>query len=648
MRLVLFIKDNKLKLGVGEPADVKQTAFRLTSESGRAEKIPQKSILYETEFKSSSNVTQQLAQIRSNAQGLAKEIETEVIWGLFSGQSKKIFEIATEWFGRESLQPEDVLAVALALTEDTARFKLTEGKVFALDERAVKDNVARIQKEKEFEAKVESAADYLFSLLDGKIAEHPDSENILDWVERAARGEAHADKIAQAVFERIKNRLSLHRSALVTILKSAGRKPSIPSMILARFNVAREFSKEAVAQTKEVASLLSDFSNRRELTELYTFSIDNEYTRDFDDALSVRVNEDSTEVWMHIADSSAIRHDSPLDKEAYERIATVYLPDGKIPMLPPILSEDCLSLKAGEKRRAISHYFKFNRDGKITDFDLFLSVISVNQNLNYEMAKKLMSEPENDVGTALVTLNRLREKLLNERIQRGAKPFYRREVKVWVDMDGHVHVKEIERSNPTMQIIEEFSILTNALVANFCKDRKIPALYRFSTLAGITLSFEPTFHSGLGLDAYVQVTSPIRRYTDMLMQRQIASWFATKKPLYVEDVNFLMRAKDAEKKFFELRQATEQIEHYWKFVYLQQNASSLFTIVVPKSRIAYLYEILLPVSQPLPPWMTVRTAAKARVKSVDPDAMRVEFDILEQCPLPWEIEEESGQDELDG
>lgn len=648
MRFVLFIKENKLKLGVGKPADINQTAFRLTTESGREEKISQKSILYETELKSTSNVTQQLAQIRSSAQELAKEIETKLIWELLAGQSRTLPEIAVEWFGKKTLQPEEVLAIALALTADTIRFKLIDNKILALDEKTVKESIARAQKEKEFEEKVESATNYLLSLLNGKFAEHPDSENILDWVERAAKDEVISDKVAQATFERIKSRLNPYRSSLITILKTAGRKPNIPSMILARFNVAREFSKEAIEQAKKLSSTLCDYSNRRELNDLFTFSIDNEYTRDFDDALSIKVNNDDIEVWMHIADSSVIEHDSALDKEAYERIATVYLPDGKIPMLPVTLSEDYLSLKAGEKRRAISHYFKFNKDGTITDFDIFLSVINVEKNLSYETASKLMLEQQSEVGLGLTALYQLREKLLNARIQRGAKPFYRREVKLWVDKDGRVWIKEIERSSPSMQIIEEFSILTNAFVANFCRERKIPALYRFSTPSGVTLSFEPTFHSGLGLDAYVQVTSPIRRYTDMLMQRQIASWFTTKKPLYEEDVNFLMRAKDAERKFAELKLATEQIEHYWKLVYLQQNADLLYTIVLPKSRIAYVYELLLPVYQPLPPWMTVRTAAKARVKSVDPDTMRVEFDILEQCSLPWEAEEELRQDEANG
>ncbi|HDH96184.1 MAG TPA: RNB domain-containing ribonuclease, partial [Proteobacteria bacterium] len=152
--------------------------------------------------------------------------------------------------------------------------------------------------------------------------------------------------------------------------------------------------------------------------------------------------------------------------------------------------------------------------------------------------------------------------------------------------------------------------------------------------------FEPGFHSGLGVDAYVQVTSPIRRYTDMLMQRQLSHWLRTGKPLYSEDVNFLMRAKDAERRFVELRQAAEQIEQYWKMVYIQQNMDAEFTVVLPKSGIPYIYELVLPISHPLPPWMTERSAAKAKVKSVDPDTMSIELDIIEGCPLPWKVEDE--------
>ena len=656
MRFIIFIKENKLRLGAGEPVDHKETAFRITSESGREEKIAHKSILFEGDFKSSKNITQDLAQMRASAQAIAQNVETEVIWELSCGQNRTVLEIGEEWFGKSQLQPEEILAVAIALTEDTLRFKAAEGKVTALDAKVVKDNIAQKERDEKFELKVERAVNYLLALFDGKEADHPDSETILSWVEQAVKREIPQDKVAQAVFERIKNRLKPYRSALITILKRAGKKPDIPSITLARFNVAREFSRDAINQTKEVSEKHCDYSSRRDLTGLFALSIDSAHTRDYDDALSVEVDDDSIKFWMHITDCGIIEPDSPLDKEAYERIATLYLPDRRIPMLPATLSEDCLSLKAKVERDALTHYFKFDKSGEIIDFELFPSVITVDRNLSYETANSLMSDVEAihelplqqteiPLGVKLNELYNMRNMLLDKRIQRGARPFWRREIRIRVDQNKEVELVEIDRNDRAMQIIEEFSILTNALVAKFCRENKIPALYRFSSPSGIILSFEPTFHSGLGLDAYVQATSPIRRYTDMLMQRQISSWFKTKKPLYLEDVNFLMRAKDAERRFVELKLATEQIEHYWKLVYLQQNINSMFTVVMPRSRIAYVYELVLPVSQPLPPWMAPRTAAKVKIKDVDPDIMKVEFDILEKCSLPWEVEEEAGADE---
>jgi len=637
MKFILYQRGGKLRLGLGEPTDPAGSAFRVTNDSGRKEKASQKSVLYAADFKGSGDPTTVLARMREEAQEIADTVDTDLVWDSFAGRKARVVDLARLWFGRDELDPAECAGVAMALAGDSIRFKVSEGRVVVLDRETVEQNLSRAERERNLEEEVEKAASYLLALLDGREAEHPNSDEILDWVEAAAQG-LPEDRLARAVFDRIRHRLRPYRSALVAILKRGGRSPDVPSIILSRFQIAREFSKEAMDQAAELADDYCDPSDRRDMTHLYTFSIDGAHTRDFDDAISVEVHDEFFEVWMHIADCSLIEPDSPLDHEAYERISTLYLPDRRIPMLPTELSEDCLSLKAGVVRRALTHYFKLDRSAKLLDFDLFPSVVSVDTNLSYEQAEEVMGAPANPLRFRLEALIRLRDWLLAERKRRGARPFWRREVKLWLDDEGRVHLTEIDRNSVGMRIVEEFAILTNALVADFCSDRKIPALFRVPRPAGVVLSFEPGFHSGLGLDAYVQVTSPIRRYTDLLMQRQLSHWLATNEPLYTEDVDFLMRAKDAERRFVELRQAADQIEQYWKMVYIQQNMDATFTVVLPRSGIPYIYELVLQIAHPLPPWMAVRSAAKARVKSVDPDAMKVELDIIERCPLPWEGE----------
>jgi exoribonuclease-2 len=346
------------------------------------------------------------------------------------------------------------------------------------------------------------------------------------------------------------------------------------------------------------------------LTALPLFSIDSETTRDIDDALSIEMAGTSCQVGIHIADVAAhIAPGSQLDKEAAERTASLYLPDGTIPMFPPLLSEDALSLVDGQNRFAISIIIHFDHAYAVTEYAIFPSVIKVRHRYTYTQ-----SDAQIERDTNLSHLLNLTQHLRAQRIKAGALLLPIPELTVKVSDTGAIRVSRRERETPSEVIVSELMILTNWLCATFLNERGIPLVYRNQlepreTVEGagkddlflnyrqrrllnrMTLSTTPGSHSSLGLKPYSTFTSPIRRYLDLIAQRQLRSIILEERKPYSEE-ELRQMIVDTEMNQAKINLVQEQRHNYWLFKYLEGKVGESFSALVVR-KLLHRAELLI-------------------------------------------------------
>jgi ribonuclease R len=370
-----------------------------------------------------------------------------------------------------------------------------------------------------------------------------------------------------------------------------GNKPGVDiTAIVAGMEIPREFPEEVRKQAEDCPAVLSEAEiseelsrGRRDLRQLSVVTIDSEDTKDVDDGISIAKKEDGHYLLgVHIADvTHYVGEGSPLDREAYERGTSVYLPDRVIPMLPRKLSNGICSLNCGTDRFAFTVMMELDENGRQVDADIFTSVINVKYKITYNQIYSLYEEQNQELAeqyrehrAELDMMKELAAVLHQRRHERGSIDFYFPETKVILDSEGkplEVKPYPITFAN---NIIEEFMLLCNETVAERFYWMNIPFMYRvhrepdperiqqladtvrhmgytlkggsqphpraiqhliqqvtetprervISTMALRALSKAEYSgsndgHYALALDNYCHFTSPIRRYPDLLIHR---------------------------------------------------------------------------------------------------------------------------------
>jgi exoribonuclease-2 len=344
-------------------------------------------------------------------------------------------------------------------------------------------------------------------------------------------------------------------------------------------------------------------------------------TRDYDDALSIRSLASGVEVGIHIADAAAVVSlDSSVDKEAMERVTSLYLPDNRIPMLPTSLSEELCSLKQGEVRLAVSLLVNFDENDQFQEYRFVLSKIRVQRQLTYTEANELVAADE-----TLGKLYRLSTRLRRQRISEGALFLPLPELRVWVNSNNEIHISKVDRETPAQLMVSELMILANGLAARALAVNEMPAIYRSQAepqevvvgegtddlylnylqrryLSRAELGITPKPHSGLGMSAYTNLTSPIRRYMDMVVLRQLKRMIQERSPVYAPDEleSIVARITIAQSQALQVKR---EWTRYWVLKYLEKEAiGHLDALVLGQGRRTYhllLPEYLLEASMPL-------------------------------------------------
>jgi ribonuclease R len=281
---------------------------------------------------------------------------------------------------------------------------------------------------------------------------------------------------------------------VVEVLGPRGQ-PGVDTMsIIYEFSLPGEFADDALAESRKRAEQFDESvgRGRHDLTDLTIVTIDPIDARDFDDAISLeRLDNGHWLLGVHIADvSHFVEPKTPLDREAYDRATSVYLPDRVIPMLPEIISNNLASLQPNKVRYALSAMMEFTEEGARVATDVFKSAIKSRRRFTYEevdeylAAKKLSPTQKTrtigkkkggppsvfrdltpEVDALLMRMHELAMIFRARRFQRGALELTMPEMKIDLDEDGRVTGAHLAQNTESHQIIEEFMLTANEAVA---------------------------------------------------------------------------------------------------------------------------------------------------------------------------------------
>jgi len=397
---------------------------------------------------------------------------------------------------------------------------------------------------------------------------------------------------------------------------------------------------------------------RRDLSHLAAYAIDSPWSNDPDDAVSIELEPQSSPtgegspleadrqiLYVHVADpASSIELDSPAEKEARDRGATLYIPEGSIRML----ADDSLPLFAlglAETSPALTFKMTLNSAGEIENTEIFPSTVKVKR-LTYKEADEYINNTHcnthgnthSDTHSALQALNALAERNLKRRVALGAINIDMPETHISLN-GGQVEIESITRYE-SADLVRECMLLAGEGAGLWALHRNLPVPYIMQetgdlpdeTLEGMAgfyllrrcmrpraLSTRPGQHSGLGLDTYIQVTSPLRRYTDLLAHLQIRAVLRGETPLSADEVSARMNAGEAA--ISAVNQAERASRGHWTMVYLAGKKDSVWDAIALEKKgsrwAAIIPSLALETQVPLRKELSPNDPLKLVLKSVN-------------------------------
>ncbi len=401
---------------------------------------------------------------------------------------------------------------------------------------------------------------------------------------------------------------------LVKFIKKINKENIYDVIVKQEFNLKQGFPGIIKKELKDITYF--DFKGRKDLTKLKTITIDPEDAKDLDDAISISKVNNNFNLWVHIADvSSAVNRDSIIDKEAYERGLTTYLPADTYYMLPKELTDN-LSLEQGKKCPTITIEILFDRKGNQIKKDFYKSTTISDKKFSYKETQnilegKISSEFKEDIEI----MSKLANILSDKRERAGYLDFSKQEIKIQFDNSMPVKINP-RKQLWTEEIIEQFMISANEAVALKLNSDRVPSIYRIheepdtkqltqfkelveylgfnlrSTkredlslllhkIKGLPyeriLNYEllrcmkraryiaqAESHYGLASKFYTHFTSPIRRYPDLVVQRILFGEQYSKEEL--KDI-----ADHSTEKEWNSDEAEREITKYYVLKFLQKN-----------------------------------------------------------------------------
>jgi len=601
--VVLEVKNHRLRLLTETNREINLSSSRLSHKCNKGLELSM----------GRDKIVEALKKIAGRREALISDINIKELWEVLNTEQEWIdLDTMTEFCFPDSSTADHESAVVRAFFKNRFYFKFNHDRFFPNSEALVERKAAQEKEAVRRNQFITEGASWLKNIMQGNSAagfqEHSEIINILKSYYILEKESEHYTLgkaiLAQAGIDSV--------DSLFRILMEIGVFDKDENIDLYRYDIPLDFHDTVMKSAVEMIaskSLESSNDQRKDLTALPVMTIDGQATLDYDDAISIIDHGDYYQLGVHIVDvGHYIKKGGVVDQEALARASSIYMPDLKIPMLPPGMAEDLCSLKAGELRPAISVMVHLSRSYEIIDYQIFASLIRVKHQLSYYDVN-LVAEESWDI----ITLCDIAEKFRQRRLDNGAVQITLPDIHVWIDENGEAVVSKINRESPGRMLVSEIMIMANWLMARFLSENKAPAIYRSQIgpkerlykgnegtlfqnfmqrryLSRFVLNSNSEHHAGLGLNAYVTATSPIRKYFDLATQRQLRAMLGLEEAYTEEEIDHIIQL--LEKPMGDVQRIQSNRSRYWLLKYLEKRIGQKEEAIVLLRR-RNNYQILL-------------------------------------------------------
>ena len=601
---LLFEDDGQLKAG-SVIAD-HETSLQVEASTGRRIKVKAANVLLRF---ASPGPSETLAQARTIAEGL----DPQFLWEVSAENEFGFDTLARDYFGTGTGAPE-MAAVAMRLHASPMYFyKRGKGRYRKAPADALAAALASVERKRREGETLDAWAEAL------KRRELP--------LELAARREMLLYRPDRNTLEwkALARACEAERMQPVEMLAACGAIPSTHDYHYGAF-LAQAFPRGTAFAALPPLPPLPELPLA---AGVRAFSIDDAATTEIDDAFSLRELPDGRhEIGIHIAAPAlAIRHGDPHDASARERLSTVYMPGRKITMLPGE-AVAAFSLEAGASRPALSLYIEIDEHGAPVSHRTVAERIEIAANLALDevsdaFARPLPS-PEDPAWTAeMRVLWRLAARLA---AARGKIDVARIDFSFDVDWEaktpvpepGRVAIVPRPRGSPLDTLVAELMIHVNATWGLLLAKAGAAGLYRVQSGGKVKMSTRPGEHQGLGISHYLWSSSPLRRYADLVNQRQILAVVAGERPPFAaNDAELVAAMADFEATYSQYAEFQDRMEHYWCLRWLLQESAEEVAATVDREGVVRFDAVPLRVKlADLPPFPQ-GTPVRVRILRVD-------------------------------
>jgi len=535
------------------------------------QKVSRLSHISNTRLKMNGGRDKLIAALKETAarrKSLSEHIDIRELWEVLSPMAEWVdLATMTALCFPNQTSADHESAVIRACFKNRIYFKFNHDSFFPYSEADVEKNIIR-EKEKELRDRlIEEGGAWLKKVINGIETESAEANTPLIEILKSYYlfgKESPHSMVGRAVVARA----GLDSAEKIfDVLVRKGIWPANYNVDLKRYAIPEEFSNAALKKADAIPDQI-DFGllspKRKNLTSLPVMTIDGQGTLDLDDAISIETENGESgyyRVGVHIADvGEYVAKGDIIDREVITRGTSIYMPDMKIQMMPSRLAENICSLKAGEVRPAISIFFKVSRFAELFDFEVVPSVIRVDRQLTYNDVDLMV-----DTDESIWLLHEIACNFRRKRLSSGALQITIPEISIRVFENEEISIRKLDRESPGRMFVSEMMIMANWLMARFLAENNMPAIFRGQPepkarlysqkkestlfqnwmqrrmLNRVIISPHPEPHSGLGLDKYVTATSPIRKYFDLVTQRQIRACFGLEQPYSADEIEKILQ-----------------------------------------------------------------------------------------------------------
>ncbi|GGA13693.1 ribonuclease catalytic domain-containing protein [Okeania sp. KiyG1] len=603
-KLIEFRLHGERRLAITERPDGKKN-WVVVEENGQSHSIPPKQISYEVagEGYKSSEIPKFLQEVET----YIDPSSIELAWELLVEESETVNpeEMALLLFSEQT--PAQCYAAYILLSDDKLYFKQKGDRYEPRPVAQVGEIKHQQEVQKQKQQELENFLLRVRNRLAGEEVEwQPSDYNRLDVIEKLATYGEEASNRTQAMDTLGLLELPETPEAAFQLLMDLGIWSEHENLFLRRSQIPKHFSTKVL----EVAQSCLQFpppdpdTNRLDLTHLKVYTIDDESTKEIDDGLSIEFLEDDRQkIWVHIADPTRLlTPGDELDLDARRRTTTLYLPTGMIPMFPSELATGPMSLIQGQICSALSFGIILDESGGVVDYSIHASLIKPTYRLTYDdvdemLQLKIQLEPE------IHALDQWAKQRFQWRQSQGSISIYMPESVIKVE--GEEVKVEVLDDSPSRQLVAEMMIMAGEVGAKYGQKHDIPLPYRSQPQPELPPEAElillpagpvrscamrrcmpksemgiiPARHASLALETYVQITSPIRRYSDLLAHFQIKAHLRGEELPFSRDQmqEIVMSLVPAVKEASSVERCTNR---YWGLEYLRRNSDEVWQALI--------------------------------------------------------------------